>query len=205
MTRFVRRGLILLTLAGIAAAQEKKAPSLFAQNTEHGIQIQAPPTGGKDQLWEAQVGKGAWWSDAHVSVNHRVDSFAIDVIVQRLAGKDPMREGWKTPAEIAKGERDGYLDKRSDGSASHWKEMRVKSEDPKAKISGLPGKGHQHHIVLIDEKEGKKELIQYFVISSEVLYVVTLTFDDEGYKKYWAREGQMILGSIKKCKVEKKK
>lgn len=203
MTRFLRGSLALLTLFGLAAAQEKKVES-FAQNTEHGIQIQVPPSPGKDQMWAAQTGKGAWFGDAHVSVAHRVDSFAVDVIVQRLAGKDPMREGWKTPAEIAKGERDRYLEER-DGKPSNWKTCRLKEEDPKAKINGLPGKCYKHHIALIDAKEGKRELIQYFVISSEVLYMVTVTFDDEGYKKYWAREGQIILNSIKKCKVEKKK
>ena len=62
-----------------------------------------------------------------------------------------------------------------------------------------------HKIALINAQDQRLEVIQYFVISSEVLYIVTVQYDKESFQKYWPREGQMILGSIRRCKLDKKK
>lgn len=204
MKRFVRGALALLGLAGLASAQDKKVVELFVQNTKEGVEMRAPVTAGKDQMWVAELNKGKFYSDAAACVSHRVDNFAVEVHASRL--ENPMREKWPDKiTEIAKGRRESFVKPKDDGSAGSWKECNLKSEDPKAKIQNLSGRGCSHHITLVDQKDGKRDLIQYFVISSEVLYMVTITFDEEGYKKYFAREGQFILNNIKRCKMDKKK
>jgi len=203
MDRIARAGLIAVMLAGVAATQDKGGDPLYAQNTALGIEIRAPRSPGKDQLWVADAKQGKFYGDA-VSVSHKVDNFAVDAYTQRLS--DPMREKWPDKIqEIAKNVREGFKKEKKDGSPSDWKEVRVVEEDPKAKLPSLSGKCCSHKLALIDAKDNKKEIIQYFCIASEVLYVVTVTYDAEGYKKYWAREGQAILASIKRSKYEKPK
>jgi len=204
MKLFVRGVLALLGLAGLASAQDRKV-ELFAQNTKEGVEMRAPVTQGKDQMWSAEVDpKGAFFAGTAVKVSHRVDNFSVEVAVSRL--EDPMKQKWPDKiTDVAKNQREAYVKPKDDGSAGNWKECRVKSEDPKAKIPNLSGRGCSHHITLVDAKDGKRDLIQYFVISSEVLYQVTVQFDEEGYKKYFAKEGQFILGNIRRCKVDKKK
>jgi len=203
MKRFVRGGFILLSLAGLAAVQDK-GMELYVQNTEQGVEIRAPQSPGKDQMWMAKLKEGKFFSDVAVSVTHRVDNFTIEAMTQRLA--DPMREKWPDKiTDLAKNYRDNYLKEKKDGTPSDWKECRIVQEDPKAKLPSLSGKCCMHKIALVDQKDNKKEIIQFFCISSEVLYIVTVTYDAEGFKKYWPREGQQILASIKRCKYEKPK
>lgn len=204
MIRFARAGVIAMTLAGVAAVQEKKAPEpLHIQNTEQGVEIMAPRSGGKDQLWQAKLKEGKFYRDSAVLVTHRVDNFSVEAYTKRL--DDPMREKWPDKiTDVAKNVRDGFL-KEQDGKASNWKECRVIEEDPKAKLPSLSGKCCMHRIALVDQKDQKMEVTQFFCISSEVLYVVTITYNAEGYKKYWPREGQQILASIKRCKYDRPK
>ena len=200
MKRFARTGAVALTLALVAAAQDPS--EMYVQNNEQGVEIRAPRSAGKDQLWSAKL-KGGFFADSAVSVSHKVDTFVIDVMTRRLA--DPTRERWPDKiTEISKNYRDAYL-KEQDGKPSDWKECRIIEEDPKAKLPTLSGRGCMHKIALIDQKDGKTEMMQYFVISSEVLYIVTIRYDKDSFAKYWPREGQQILGSIKRCKLEKKK
>lgn len=202
MTSLARAGLVAATLLGVAAVQERNI-EIYVQNTEEGVEIRAPKSPGKDQMWIAQL-KGGFFDFSAVSVKHRVDNFVIDAGARRLG--DPMREKWPDKiTDLAKNYRDAYLKEKADGKPSDWKECRVVEEDAKAKLPGLPGRGCMHKINLIGQKDEKTEIIQYFVISSEVLYVVTVRYDKDSFQKYWAREGQQILGSIRKCKVEKKK
>lgn len=199
----MRRLMSLLALVGVAAAQEKGGDSLYAQNTEFGVEIRAPRSPGKDQMWVADAKSGKFYKDG-VSVSHKVDSFAIEAHTVRLS--DPMRERWPDKiTEIAKNTRDNFLKERKDGSPSDWKECRVVEEDAKAKLPSLSGKCCMHKIALVDAKDNKKEMMQYFCIASEVLYVVTITYDAEGFRKYWPKEGQFILASIKRSKYEKPK
>lgn|SRR5262245_36419998 len=201
MKRFGRSGFIVLALAGLAAVQDKGA-ELYVQNTEQGVEIRAPKSPGKDQLWIAKLNDGKVYSNSGVCVSHRVDSFSVEAMTQRLA--DPMREKWPDKiTEIAKNHRDGFLKEQKDGTPSNWKECRILEEDPKAKLPSLSGKCCMHRVALVDQKDNKKEIVQFFCIASEVLYIVSVTYDAEGYKKYWPREGQQILASIKRCKYEK--
>lgn len=204
MIGFARAGVIALTLMGIAAIQEKKAPEpLYIQNTEQGVEIRAPQSPGKDQLWQAKLKEGKFYRDSAVLVTHRVDNFSIEAHTQRL--EDPMRQKWPDKiTDISKERRESFL-KEQDGKPSNWKECRVLEEDPKAKLPGLSGKCCMHRISLVDQKDQKMEITQFFCISSEVLYTVTITYNAEGYKKYWPREGQQILASIKRCKYDNKK
>jgi len=204
MKRFVRGALALLGLAGLASTQDRKI-ELFVQNTKHGVEMRAPVTAGKDQMWSAELDpKGPFFKDTAVKVSHRVDSFSVEVAIDRL--EDPLKQKWPDKiTDLAKTYLENYVKPKDDGSAGNWKECKVVSEDPKAKIQNLSGRGCSHHITLVDQKDGKRDIIQYFVISSEVLYTVTITFDEEGYKKYFAKEGQLILGNIRRCKMDKKK
>ena len=203
MVRIAGAGLIAVVLAGVAATQEKGGDVLYAASTEFGVEIRAPRSPSKDQLWVADSKSGKFFANG-INVSHKVDNFAIEVMTQRLA--DPMREKWPDKIqEIAKNWRDNFLKEKKDGSPSDWKECRIIEEDAKAKVPSLSGKCCMHKIALIDPKENKKEMMQYFCISSEVLYVVTVTYDAEGFKKYWPREGQFILASIKRSKYEKPK
>src|SRR5262245_35437319 len=202
MTRFARAGCMAVLLAGVAATQDKGGDPLYAASTEFGVEIRAPRSSGKDQLWVAET-NGKFYKDG-VSVSHKVDNFAIEVHTQRLA--DPMKEKWPDKmTEVAKNIRANFLKENKDGTPSQWKECRVIEEDPKAKLPSLSGKCASHKIALIDQKDGKKELLQYFCNSSEVMYYVTVSYDADGFKKYWAREGQVILASIKRSKYEKPK
>jgi len=204
MKRFVRGALALLGIAGLASAQDRKV-ELFVQNTKHGVEMRAPVTAGKDQMWSAELDpKGPFFKDTAAKVSHRVDNFSVEVAIDRL--EDPLRQKWPDKiTDLAKTYRENYVKPKDDGSAGNWKECKVKSEDPKAKLQNLSGRGCMHHITLVDQKDGKHDIIQYFVIASEVLYMVTVTFDEEGYKKYFAKEGQFILGNIRRCKQDKKK
>lgn len=202
MKRFIRGGLMLVTLAGVAATQEK-GTELYVQNTEFGVEIRAPRSPGKDQLWVADAKKGKFFSDG-VSVSHKIDNFTIEAHTRRL--EDPMKEKWPDKmTEVTKNYRDSYLKEKKDGTPSDWKECRVVEEDAKAKIPSLSGKCAMHRITLVDQKDGKREVMQYFCISSEVMYIVTVSYDAEGFKKYWAKEGQFIFGSIRRSKYEKPK
>ncbi|HEU4339002.1 MAG TPA: hypothetical protein VFS19_02950 [Planctomycetota bacterium] len=201
MVRIARAGLIAVVLAGVAATQDKV--ELFAQNTEEGVEIRAPRSPGKDQLWEAQVGKGKFWGNSHVSVYHKVENFSVDVIVGRLPGKQ-MNESWSPLEEIAKNEREKLTKPQGDQKEASYKEARVKEEDPKAKLPSL-GRAHMQRLTLTDAKDGKREITQYISVSANVLYVVVVSYDAEGFKKFFAREGQAILSTIKQCKIVKKK
>jgi hypothetical protein len=201
----VRGALALLAIAGLAAAQDKKKIELFVQNTKEGVEMRAPVTAGKDQMWSAELDpKDGFFKDTAAKVSHRVDNFSVEVAVARL--EDPLRNKWPDKiTDVAKNQREAYVKPKDDGSPGNWKECRVKSEEPKAKIQSLSGRGCMHHITLVDSRDGKRDLIQYFVISSEVLYTVTVQFDESGYNKYFLKEGQFILNNIKRCKVDKKK
>ena len=202
MTSLIRGGILFVTLAGVAATQEK-ASELYVQNTELGVEIRAPRSPGKDQLWVVDGKKGKFF-DVGVQVSHKIDNFTIEAYTRRLG--DPMKERWPDKmTEVSKNYRDSYLKERPDGTASNWKECRVIEEDAKAKIPSLSGKCCMHRINLIDQKDTKMEVMQYFCISSEVMYIVTVTYDAEGFKKYWPKEGQQIFASIKRCKYEKPK
>src|SRR5262245_25837487 len=133
MGRLSRAGLIAAALAGLAAVQEKdKEIELYVQNTEVGVEIRAPKSPGKDQMWTAQL-KGGFFSESAVSVKHRVDRFVVDAMVRRLG--DPMREKWPDKiTDLAKTYRDAYLKEKEDGKPSDWKECRVVEEDAKAKL-----------------------------------------------------------------------
>lgn len=204
MIGFARAGLIALTLVGVAAVQEKKQIQTYVQNSEEGVEIRAPQSSGKDQMWEAYVKESGFWKDSAVLVKHRVDLFTVEVNVQRKEGKNPMSEAWNKPVEIAKNSRE-HLTKKDGDKEPNFTACKVVSEDPKAKLAGLPGPSHQHRILLTDKNGGSTELIEYFVISSDVLYKVTIKFNKESFAKYWAKEGQFILNSIKRCKMDKKK
>ncbi|HEY3226943.1 MAG TPA: hypothetical protein VGK61_08130 [Planctomycetota bacterium] len=178
------------------AAQEKKESKLAASNEKMGVSILAPPSPGKDQLWEAKE-EGSFFKDSAVSVSHKVDLFTVEVLVQRKENKDPMREGWKKPAEIAKDIRAAYTAKEGD-KEPNFKECILNNEDPKAKLSSIPGAACSHKITLVDKTGGKHQLLEYFIISSDVYYRVVVKYTDDSYKKYWAKEGQFILNSIKR-------
>lgn len=179
------------------AAQEKKESKLFASNEKEGVSIQAPPSPGKDQLWEAKENATGFYKDSAVLVSHKIDLFTVEVNVQRKEGKDPLREGWKKPAEIAKDVRSRYTTKEGD-QEPNFKECILNNEDQKAKLNSIPGLACSHKITLVDKTGAKHNLTEYFIICSDVLYHVTIKYNEDSYKKYWAKEGQFILNSIKR-------
>jgi len=187
----------LLALGLTAAGQEKKESKLFASNEKAGVSIQAPPSPGKDQLWEAKEDASGFYKDSPVLVSHKIDLFTVEVNVQRKEGKDPLREGWAKPVEIAKNTRSRFTTKEGD-QEPNWKECILNNEDPKAKLNSIPGSACSHKITLVDKTGAKHNLTQYFIICSDVLYIVTIKYNEESYKKYWAKEGQFILNSIKR-------
>jgi hypothetical protein len=196
----MRRAVVLACLVAFglsAAAQEKKESKLFASNEKAGVSIQAPPSPGKDQLWEAKEEATGFYKDSAVLVSHKVDLFSVEVNVQRKEGKNPLQEGWKKPQEICKDVRAGFIAKEGDKEAN-FKECILNNEDPKAKLASIPGSACSHKITLVDKNGQKHNLTQYYIICSDVLYSVTIKYNEDTYKKYWAKEGQFILNSIKR-------
>src|SRR5688572_12118625 len=133
MTSFARAGLVALALAGLAAVQEKKAIEIYAENNEHGVSIRAPKSPGKDQMWEAEKTSSGFFKDSAVVVRHRVDTFTVEVNVVRKDPKEPMST-WSKPVDIAKAYRENFTKKEGD-KEPNWKECKVVSEEPKAKIA----------------------------------------------------------------------
>lgn len=206
MKRHVAAALILGTLAGVAAVQDAKI-ELLAQNREVGVEIRAPKSPGKDQMWEAKVGTGGVHKGSAVLVAHRTDPFTVEVNVTSKGGSDfmseDMEQSWPKVSTIAEKARKMFTDAMGD-KESTYTECKVVSEEAKAKLSGLPGSGCSHRIVLTDRKGEKHELIEYFVISNDTLYRVTAKFTRESFDRHWARDGQFILHNIKRCKIERK-
>lgn len=178
------------------AAQEKKESKLSASNEKEGVSIQAPPSSGKDQLWEAKEG-GSFFTNSAVSVSNKIDLFTIEVIVQRRPKEWPLAQPWPKPAQLAKDARTFYTAKEGD-KEPNFKECILNSEDPKAKLGSLPGAGHSHKITLVDKNGQKHQILEYFVICSDTYYRVAIKYSEESYKKYWAREAQIVLNSIKR-------
>jgi len=199
--RNVRKSLVLLTLACVAAAQDKKVVEIYAENNEEGVSIRAPKSPGKDQMWEALKKESGFFKDSAVVVRHRVDRFTVDVNVSHKDPKQPM-SGWQKPAEISKSRRENFTKKEGDAEPN-WKECKMLSEDPKAKIA--LGSGHMHRLKLVDKNGGEHEITEYIILSSDVLYVITVAYNKESFQKYFAREGQQILNSIDRAKIVKKK
>jgi hypothetical protein len=197
----LRKSLIILSLACLAAAQDKKVVEIYAENNDEGVSIRAPKSPGKDQMWEALKVESGFWKDSAVLVRHRVDKFVVEVNVSHKDPKQPM-SGWLKPAEIAKSRRENFTKKEGDAEPN-WKECRAILEDPKAKIA--LGSGHMHRLKLVDKNGAEHEITEYFILSSDVLYSITVSYDKEAFQKYFAREGQLILNSIDRAKLKKKK
>jgi hypothetical protein len=206
MKKLAGFALVLGTLAGIAARQDGEKIELLAQNREVGVEIRAPKSPGKEQMWEAKAKVDGFHKGSAVLVKHRADPFTVEVNVSHKGGdpmSDDMESSWPKPSTIAEKARQAFTDGKDD-KGQEFTECRVVSEDSKVKLAGLPGSGYSHRLLLTDKKGEKRELVEYFVISSNALYRVTVSFTKESYEKYWARDGQAILGSIRRCKIEKK-
>src|SRR5262245_25162830 len=201
MYSFARAGLVALAIAGVAAVQEKKTIETFVQNNDEGVEIRAPKSPGKDQMWEAEKAASGFFKDSAVIVKHRVDTFTVDVNVTRKDPKQPMN-AWAKPADIAKSTREKFTAKEGD-KEPNWKECKVVSEDPKAKLN--IGSGYSHRLLLTDKNGGQHELIEYYIISSDVLYRITVQFTKESYGKYFKTDGMFILNSVNRCKMVNKK
>ena len=198
--------LALCASAGVAAMQETEKIELLAQNREVGVEIRAPKSPGKEQMWEAKAKVDGFHKAAAVLVRHRTDAFTVEVSVTHKGGdfmSDDMEASWPKPSEIGQKCRQAYTEGKDDKQAEYT-ECKVVSEDAKAKLLGLPGSGYSHRISLTDKKGEKREVIEYFVISSDSLFRVTVTFTKETFDKHWARDGQLILNNIRRCKIEKK-
>lgn len=201
MTLMTRTLIVLLAAAALAATQDtKRKIEVYAENNEEGVSIRAPRSPGKDQMWEA-LKEGSFWSNGAVSVKHRIDKFTVDVVVQHKDPKQPM-SGWLKPVEISKQRRENFTKKEGD-TEPNFKECRTILEDPKAKIA--LGTGHMHRVKLTRKDGNEVELTEYIILSSDVLYVITVSYDKESFQKYFAKEGQVILNSIDRAKIIKKK
>jgi len=206
MKRHLTFALVLGTLAGVAAMQDDKV-ELLAQNREKGVEIRAPKSPGKEQMWEAKAKADGVHAGSAVLVRHRSDTFTVEVNVTPKGGdfmSDDMEKSWPKPSEIAEKARRTFTEAPADKERTYT-ECKVVAEDAKPKLSGLPGSGHSHRIVLTDKKGEKHELIEYFIISSDTLFRVTVNFTKEAYDKHWARDGQYILHNIRRCKIDNKK
>ena len=205
MKRRVGFALVLGTLAGVAAMQDEKV-ELLAQNREKGVEIRAPKSPGKEQMWEAKVKSDGFHSGSAVLVKHRSDHFTVEVNVTPKGGdfmSDDMEKSWPKPSEIAEKARRELTEGPADKDRKYT-ECKVVAEDAKPKLTGLPGQGYSHRIVLTDKKGEKHELVEYFIISADTLFRITVNFTKEAYEKHWARDGQYILHNIRRCKIEKK-
>jgi hypothetical protein len=198
--------LVLGSIAGIAAVQEENRKiELAAQNREVGVEIRVPRSPGKEQMWEALLKSGEIHPGSAVLARHRKDAFAVEVNVVTKENDfmgDNMTASWPKPSTIAQRARDEFT-REKDGKESVYKECKLVSEEPKAKLAGLPGAGYSHRLLLTPRKgDDKRELIEYFVINSDTLYRVTVSFTKESYEKHWAGEGQLVLNSVRKCKID---
>lgn len=205
MMRTMSVALILGAVAGVAAIQEERKIELLAQNREVGVEIRVPKSPGKEQMWETAVKKGELLGDSAVLARHRKDAFTVEVNVLHKSSdfmSDNMTASWPKPSTLAQKGRDEFT-KSKDGKEGAYKECKVVSEDPKAKLAGLPGSGYSHRLLLIPHKGEKREVIEYFVISSDILYRVTVSFTKESHEKHWATDAQFILNNIRRCKIEK--
>lgn len=205
MTRTVSVALIIGAMAGVAAMQDGKKLELLAQNREKGVEIRAPKSPGKEQMWEARQKADGFHKRSAVLVRHLADPFTVEVNVttkSRDIASDDLPESWPMPAVIAQKAREDFTEAPGKDGVG-FTECKLISEDPKAKLGGLSGTGCSHRILLTDKNGGKHELIEYFVISSDVLYRVTVSFSKESYARHWAGEAQYILHNIRRCKTEK--
>ena len=206
MNKHVGVVLMVATLAAVAARQETEKIELLAQNREVGVEIRAPKSPGKEQLWEAKAKVDGFHKGAAVLVKHRSESFTVEVSVTHKGGdfmSDDMEASWPKPSEIGQKARQALTEGKDDKPAE-YAECKVVSEEAKAKLTGLPGSGYMHRLALTDKKGEKRELIEYFIISSDSLFRVTVAYTKETFDKYWARDGQFILNNIRRCKIEKK-
>lgn len=195
---------LILALVAVAAVQDDRKIELLAQNREVGVEIRVPRSPGKDQMWEAVAKKGEILDDSAALARHRKDAFTVEVNVMHKSSdfmSDTMTASWPKPATLALKAREEFTKER-DGKESPYKECKLVAEDPKAKLGGLPGSGYSHRLVLTPHKGDKREVIEYFVISSDILYRVTVSFTKETYDKYWATEGQYILNNIRRCRID---
>jgi len=205
MKRTIGWALILGTMAGVAAIQDGAKLELLAQNKEKGVEMRAPKSPGKEQMWEAKLKGDGFHKEPAALVRHRVDAFSVEVNVVQRNGDDMSGDfpaSWPKPSVIAGKERTHFTE--GGNKELDYTECRLISEDPKAKLGGLPGPAYSHRIELTDKKGTKRELIEYFVISNDVLYRITVAFTKETYDKHWAVDGQYILHNIRRCKIEKK-
>src|SRR5688572_3092785 len=146
MTKHVGLALIFATLAGVAARQEAEKIELLAQNRDLGVEIRAPKSPGKEQMWEAKAKVDNVHKGAAVLVRHRTDAFTVEVGVTHKGGdfmSDDMEASWPKPSAIGQMGRQGFTEAKDDKQAE-FTECKVVSEDPKAKLAGLPGSGYSH-------------------------------------------------------------
>src|SRR5687767_10578243 len=104
-----RMGLLAATLLGVAAVQDGKDRKIetYVQNTDEGVEIRAPITGGKDQMWEAAKASSGFFKDSAVVVKHRIDTFSVEANCGRKDSTQGMA-AWNKPAEIAKANRERF-------------------------------------------------------------------------------------------------
>ncbi|MBI4565297.1 MAG: hypothetical protein HY716_11445 [Planctomycetes bacterium] len=183
--------------------QERKTDERFAVNTKFGVQITIPLGLPKDQreLWEAVADKeGKFFKDPAVAVQHKVDHFRIEVTVQEL------EEGkrWSELPEIAKNARENFTQTRPDGTPANFKECTLRKEDPRSKLLRGLTTSYMYQVQLVDLRDRKVDLWEWFCIHNNDLIRVTLLSDEENFKKYFDREGRTILMSLRRCKKDKK-
>ena len=205
MKRTASVALILGAMAGVAAIQDGKKIAMLAQNKEKGVEIRAPKSPGKEQMWEAKGKVDGFHKGSAVLVRHLVDPFTVEVNVttkSRDITSDELPESWPKTSAIAQKVREEFTERAGEKEPG-FKECKVVAEDPKAKLGGLPGTGYSHRILLTDAKGGQRELVEYFIISSDALYRITVSFTKESFDRHWAAAGQFILHNIRRCKIEK--
>jgi len=173
-----RAALVACSLSRAASRsprRKKKETKLFASNEKEGVSIQGSAEPGQGQLWEARRIRRASTRIRRSSSRTKIDLFTIEVNVQRKEGKDPLREDGRSLFEIAKDVRSRFTTKEGD-QEPNWKECILNNEDQKAKLNSVPGAACSHKITLVDRTGAKHNLTQYFIICSDVLYIVTIKY-----------------------------
>ncbi len=191
-----------VVLAGAlgAEAQDKPKKKLFLANEKEGVSIQVPATG-KDQLWECkEPGEGQNFA---VMATHIIDTFQIYVFVQRLAENQKWPDGGVK--EIAKNSLDNMKKPQEGEKEARYKEVKVKESDPKYRHPGL-GPSYFHKLELVNQADQKSQLAVIFTVKGNALYQTQISFGgDEMWTKYWPKDAQAILASIKTFNPKKDK
>ncbi len=193
---------IIPLLASLSMAQEKKGqdkPLTQVVNDEKGVVVFKP----KAEEWEIKKdADGHAFQAAIASVNHRIETFSIDLVVST---KTDQQKFFDKIDELSDKTKDGYeKDKDSKPIPDRKVERRV-NEARKFPGAGGPN-GWYAEFVIKDKGEIRATVRRWFFIDRQNpnnLIQIGIFGTDELAKKF-DKDVQWVLGNIKTAKVKSK-